>query len=69
MNIPAVIVAGDSLTWRDDSATAIVFGLTAFEIGAIGGLLVGIAGLIVNIYYKQQHLNIARKNQKADKDE
>lgn len=58
-----------SIATYGGSATAIVFGLTAFEIGAIGGLLVGIVGLIVNIYYKQQHLNIARKNQKADKDE
>lgn len=43
------------------SATAVYFGLTANEIAAFGGLIIAIIGLIVNIWYKHQHLKIARK--------
>jgi hypothetical protein len=43
------------------SASAVYFGLTANEIAAFGGLIIAIIGLIVNIWYKHQHLKIARE--------
>ena len=48
------------------SASAVYFGLTANEIAAFGGLIIAIIGLVVNIWYKHQHLKIAK--QKADED-
>jgi hypothetical protein len=43
------------------SATAVYFGLTANEIAAFGGLIIAVIGLIVNIWYKHQHLKLAKK--------
>jgi hypothetical protein len=43
------------------SGAAVYFGLTANEIAAFGGLIIAIIGLIVNIWYKHQHLKIARE--------
>lgn len=51
------------------SASAIFFGLTANEFGTLAGVVIGLVGLIATIYYKQQHLNIARQALKADKDQ
>jgi hypothetical protein len=48
------------------SASAVYFGLTANEIAAFGGLIIAVIGLIVNIWYKHQHLKIAK--QKAEDD-
>ena len=50
------------------SASAIYFGLTANEIAAFGGLIIAIVGLIVNIWYKHQHLKIAKEKAKADEE-
>ena len=51
------------------SASAIFFGLAANEFGTLCGVAIGVIGLAANIYYKQQHLNIARKNNNPDKEE
>jgi hypothetical protein len=51
------------------SASAIFGGLNANEFAAIGGILIGLAGLIVNIWFKWQHLKIARAAAKADTEE
>ena len=48
------------------SGAAVYFGLTANEIAAFGGLIIAIIGLAVNIWYKYQHLKIAK--QKAEDD-
>lgn len=49
------------------SATAVFFGLTANEFAALGGLAIAIIGLLVNIWFKHQHLKIAReKNESQD---
>lgn len=43
------------------SATAVFFGLTANEFAALGGLVIAVIGLLVNIWFKHQHLQIAKK--------
>jgi hypothetical protein len=47
------------------SGAAVYFGLTANEIAAFGGLIIAIIGLAVNIWYKHQHLKIAKEKAKA----
>jgi hypothetical protein len=54
------------------SGTAVVFGLTPSEwsvVGVIGGLIVAIAGLLVNIHFKQKHLQLARERAGVGEDE
>lgn len=46
------------------SGAAVVFGLTPSEwsvIGVIGGLVVAVAGLVVQVMFKQAHLKLARE--------
>ena len=43
------------------AGSAILFGLTANEFGAICGVLIGLIGLVANIYFKYQHLQLAKK--------
>ena len=43
------------------STSAVYFGLTANEIAAFGGLIIAVIGLGVNIWYKHQHLKLAKK--------
>lgn len=51
-----------SVTTYGGSVTAVFFGLTANEFAALGGLFVAIIGLLVNIWFKYEHLKIARNN-------
>jgi hypothetical protein len=54
------------------AGNAIYFGLRADEwsiVGVIGGLAIGFLGLLINAYFKRQHLLIAIKTAKADPDE
>jgi uncharacterized membrane protein len=51
------------------SSAAIIFGLTANEFAAISGVVIALCGLLVNIYFKHQHLKIARASAKADEQE
>lgn len=47
------------------SGTAIMFGLTPGEwqvLGIIGGVLVGVAGLVVNIAFKWLHYRLAERH-------
>ena len=44
------------------ASSAIFFGLTANEFAAICGVVIGIVGLIANIYFKQKHLELAKKS-------
>lgn len=46
------------------SGTAMIFGLTPGEwqvLGVIGGLIVAVVGLVVNVYFKHQHLRLAER--------
>lgn len=51
------------------SGAAVLFGLTANEFAAIGGVVIALCGLVVNIYFKHQHLKLARESAKADEQE
>ena len=51
------------------SSAAVIFGLTANEFAAISGVVIALCGLLVNIYFKHQHLKIAQKNAKPDEQE
>lgn len=51
------------------SASAVIFGLSANEFAAISGVVIAVCGLLVNIYFKHQHLKIAQKNAKHDEQE
>lgn len=50
------------------SGAAVYFGLTANEIAAFGGLFIAVIGLLVNIWYKHQHLKIAKEKAQADEE-
>jgi hypothetical protein len=43
------------------SSAAMYFGLTANEIAAFGGLFIAIVGLLINVWYKHQHYELAKK--------
>lgn len=43
------------------SASAVFFGLTANEFAAIGGLATALVGLLINVWFKFQHLELAKK--------
>jgi outer membrane lipoprotein SlyB len=43
------------------SGTAIFGGLNANELAAIGGLVIGVLGLLINWYYKHKHYELAKQ--------
>lgn len=43
------------------SAGAVIFGMTANEFAAFAGVGIALVGLLVNIWFKHQHLKIARE--------
>lgn len=43
------------------SGSAVVFGLNANEVGAIIGATVAVMSLLVNIWFKHQHLQLAKQ--------
>lgn len=46
------------------SSAAVYFGMTANEIAAFGGLFIAVIGLLVNIWFKHQHLKLVAKRLK-----
>ena len=68
MNENIIVKTATTATYGG-SATAIIFGLTANEFAALGGLFIGIVGLVITTWYKHQHLKIARESSKADAEE
>jgi hypothetical protein len=57
----AVAAKAASVATYGGAGSAIFFGLTANEFGALCGVAIGFIGLIANIYFKQKHLELARK--------
>ena len=54
------------------SASAVIFGLNAAEFAAIAGVAIAFAGFLVNVWFKHQHLKLAREQavtKKSDPDE
>ena len=43
------------------SASAVFFGLNAAEFAAVGGVVIAFAGFIVNVWFRHQHLKLARE--------
>ncbi|MDG9666727.1 phage holin family protein [Hahella sp. CR1] len=43
------------------SAVATLFGLSLSQVVALGGLLIAAATFVMNWYYKQKHLDLARE--------
>ncbi|MCM0043401.1 MAG: HP1 family phage holin [Burkholderiaceae bacterium] len=43
------------------AGSAVFFGLTANEFAAVSGVVIALVGLLVNIWFKHQHLQIAKK--------
>jgi hypothetical protein len=43
------------------AGSAVFFGLSANEFGALCGVIIGLVGLVANIYFKYQHLKLARE--------
>jgi hypothetical protein len=57
----AVAAKAASVATYGGAGSAIFFGLTANEFGALCGVVIGFIGLIANIYFKQKHLELARE--------
>jgi hypothetical protein len=43
------------------SSTAFFGGIAANDLAAVGGLIVGLLALLVNIYFKARHLSLVRQ--------
>lgn len=69
MTTEAVVTKAASAATYAGSGAAVLFGLTANEFAAIGGVVIALCGLLVNIYFKHQHLKLARQTAKADEQE
>ena len=57
----AVAVKAASVATYGGAGSAIFFGLTANEFGALCGVAIGFIGLVANIWFKHQHLKLARE--------
>lgn len=60
----ASVLAGkaSSIATYGGATSAVFFGLTANEFGALCGVVIGFIGLVANIWFKYQHLELARKD-------
>lgn len=57
----AVAAKAASVATYGGAGSAIFFGLTANEFGAICGVVIGFIGLVANIWFKHQHLKLERR--------
>jgi hypothetical protein len=60
MNETIVVKTATAAQYGGSSA-AVYFGLTANEIAAFGGLAIAFIGYLTSVYYKHQHLKLAKK--------
>lgn len=68
----AATYGGSSVAVMSGLVSDTVLGLTTSQwsvVGVIGGLVIGLIGVLVNAYFKHQHLLIAQMSAKADPDE
>jgi len=56
----AVATKASAVATYGGASSAVFFGLTANEFGALCGVVIGFIGLVANIYFKYQHLQLAR---------
>ncbi len=49
------------------SASAVFFGLNAAEFAAVAGVAIAFAGFLANVWFKHQHLKLAREQAVARK--
>ena len=56
----AIATKASSVATYGGATSAVFFGLTANEFGALCGVIIGFIGLVANIYFKYQHLQLAR---------
>jgi hypothetical protein len=56
----AIAAKAASVATYGGAGSAVFFGLTANEFGALCGVIIGFIGLVANIYFKYQHLQLAR---------
>ena len=56
----AVATKASSVATYGGAGSAVFFGLSANEFGALCGVVIGFIGLVANIYFKYQHLQLAR---------
>jgi hypothetical protein len=56
-----VATKASSVATYGGASSAVFFGLSANEFGALCGVVIGFIGLVANIWFKHQHLKIARK--------
>ena len=57
----AVATKASSVATYGGAGSAVFFGLSANEFGALCGVVIGLIGLIANIYFKYQHLQVTKK--------
>lgn len=62
----AVATKVASVATYGGASSAVFFGLTANEFGTLCGVVIGLVGLIANIWFKHQHLKLARKESGYD---
>lgn len=63
-----VVKAANAATYGG-SGSAVFFGLTANEFAAIGGLVIAVIGLAVNVWYKHAHYTLAKRRAETGDDE
>ena len=78
MNLPVMNMTADfqgkaaTVVAYTGSGVSVMFGLTKDEwqvIGVLGGLAIGIITYLTNVYFKNEHLKIAKLSVKANIEE
>ena len=57
----AVATKAASVATYGGASSAVFFGLTTNEVGTICGVVIGLVGLVANIYFKYQHQQVTKK--------
>jgi hypothetical protein len=60
-NTAEVATKVSSVATYGGAGSAVFFGLSANEFGALCGVVIGLIGLVANIWFKHQHLKLERK--------